>query len=358
MSLQSIHPSIAAIAAFWVVWAADPAWSQETATPTHVETAPIKFDLGPDGKIDTVAMNAQGNLLVGVSSAPAGRGVAPSGRAPGKPGKQTRGFGPGSERVAIQDEEGRVYAVKVVTPEGHTIATWPMTDGLATKMIHGAGDGGVYIGGNGKLARLDSKGTRTRIVDTDALTGSKAHTSGITANGKHVFVAFGSGNSLRATEDIYRFDLDLTNPRKIIEQQFGCCAHLDLDATAGDVLLVAENSRHRINRFDFDGKLLDRWGRRDRQNIAGFAACCNPVNVDFGPGGVLYTAESGVGRIKKYSPKGDYLGLVGYVDTTKYDGGSQLAAQSCYIPIEVDKDGKRIFVMDVRANIIRVLAPK
>jgi hypothetical protein len=71
---------------------------------------------------------------------------------------------------------------------------------------------------------------------------------------------------------------------------------------------------------------------------------------------VLYTAESGVGRVKKYSPDGKFLGLVGYVDTTKFDNGSQLAAQSCYIPIEVNHDASRIYVMDVRAAIIRVLA--
>jgi hypothetical protein len=43
------------------------------------------------------------------------------------------------------------------------------------------------------------------------------------------------------------------------------------------------------------------------------------VNFDFAPNGTLYTAESGVGRVKKYSPQGEFLGLVGYVDTTKFD---------------------------------------
>ena len=71
---------------------------------------------------------------------------------------------------------------------------------------------------------------------------------------------------------------------------------------------------------------------------------------------MLFTAESGVGRVKKYTADGKFLGLVGYVDTTKFDGGSPLAATSCYIPIEVNADASRIYVMDVRAAIIRVLA--
>jgi hypothetical protein len=79
------------------------------------------------------------------------------------------------------------------------------------------------------------------------------------------------------------------------------------------------------------------------------------VNVDFGADGVLYTAESGVGRVKKYSQTGEYLGLVGYVDTTKFDRGSRLASQSCYIPIEVGPNADRIYIMDVRANFVRIL---
>jgi hypothetical protein len=170
-------------------------------------------------------------------------------------------------------------------------------------------------------------------------------------------VAFGDGFSLRATEDIVRFNRDFSQPKLIVQQQFGCCSHLDLD-TQGDLLLIAENSRHRVNRVSFDGEKQDTWGQRDRESLAGFAACCNPVNFDFGPNGVLYTAESGVGRVKKYSADGKYLGMVGYVDTTEFDRGSRLASMSCYIPVEVNHDASRIYVMDVRAQIIRVLARK
>lgn len=74
-----------------------------------------------------------------------------------------------------------------------------------------------------------------------------------------------------------------------------------------DELLIAENSRHCVNRFDLDGKPLGKWGKRDRTGIEGFAACCNPVNIDIGPDNVLYTAESGIGRIKNTHPKASTL---------------------------------------------------
>ena len=120
-------------------------------------------------------------------------------------------------------------------------------------------------------------------------------------------------------------------------------------------LLVAENSRHRVNVFDIEGAKAGTWGSRDRSGIEGFAACCNPCNLDVDAAGTVYTFESGIGRVKRYSATGEYLGLVGYVDTTKFDKGSKLAAQSCYIPSEVSPDGKRIYVMDVRQHFIRVL---
>ncbi len=51
-------------------------------------------------------------------------------------------------------------------------------------------------------------------------------------------------------------------------------------------------------------------------------------------------------------------GVVGYVDTIKFQAANRTASLSCYIPVEISKDGKRFYVMDVRASIIRVLLPK
>jgi hypothetical protein len=285
-----------------------------------------------------------------------------SGRGPGSPGGSRdggRGMVPGvrgglQPRLSTGDE-GYTFALKVVDPAGKVLSTWPMTEGLQPKMIHGCDDGRVYVAGGGKVAEFSEEGRLVKMLDTDKVCGQMALASGLFVTDKEVFLALGMGNSTLATEDVYRLKRDLTEPKKIITRQFGCCSHIDLEVVNGE-LLVAENSRHRVNRFDFDGKLLGTWGRRDRQSLEGFAACCNPCNTDIGPGNVLFTAESGVGRVKKYTPTGEFLGLAGYVDTAKFDQGSQFAALSCYIPIEVSKDASRIYVMDVRANVIRVLA--
>jgi hypothetical protein len=326
------------------------AGADDDAGPTHVETEPIRIELGEDGKIETMAMDARGRLLLGVStSMPAGpdrlRPAPPAGR---------------PQRRQPPDDGPRNYAVKVVSQDGKVADTWALPEGLASKMIHACGDGAIYVCGGGRLALLDAEGkVQKQLAFADVLDGNYAgaHASGVTAGDDYFFLAFGDGFSLRATEDVVRFNRDLSSPKVIVQTQYGCCSHIDLDVKDG-LLLVAENSRHRVNRFTLDGERVDTWGRRDRTSIEGFAACCNPVNFDFGPGGVLYTAESGIGRVKRYTADGKYLGMVGYVDTTKFDGGSRLAAQSCYIPVEVADDGKRVYVMDVRAQIIRVLEQK
>ncbi|HBJ85764.1 MAG TPA: hypothetical protein DDZ88_18200 [Verrucomicrobiales bacterium] len=394
---------------------APPCVAQPSEQPTHKEIAPIQFPIGKDGLIKTISMNSKGNLLVGVSFLAETKAAADT-----KPNLITRlrnakdadawdkevaeatidelreamttadaatrsellAALPESKRGAIQqsmqsgragmrdvnpgarggispqlavDHAGHTYELKVVSPDGKVLATWAMSDGLMPKMIFGCPDSTVYVAGGGRLAQFTEDGKLVKMIDTDAVCGQMATASGLCADDRHVYLALGMGNSTRATEDLHRFNRDLTAPKMIVERQFGCCSHIDLRVAGGE-LLIAENSRHRVNLFDLDGKPKGTWGQRDRNSIEGFTACCNPCNIDFGPGGVLYTAESGVGRVKKYSPAGKFLGLVGYVDTTKFDGGSQLAAQSCYIPMEVNADASRIYVMDVRAAIIRVLA--
>ncbi len=306
--------------------------------PTHIEVAPIKVSLGSGGKIETMAMDHQQRLLLAVSSNAASRNSIRR--------RGARGPAPGE----------RQYSIKFVNDRGTVVDEWRLDDQVP-KMVHAMPDGDIYVAGMGRMTCYDASGRPKHSISfADLYDGylTEAHASGITANEDYVFLAFGDGWSLRATEEIHRFQRDLTGAKQVVERQYGCCAHLDLDIRNGE-LLIAENSRHRVNRFSLDGELLGRWGRRDRTSIKGFAACCNPVNFDFAADNVLYTAESGVGRVKKYSPDGEYLGLVGYVDTTKFDRGSRLAAQSCYIPIEIGPNADRIYVMDVRANFVRVL---
>jgi hypothetical protein len=122
---------------------------------------------------------------------------------------------------------------------------------------------------------------------------------------------------------------------------------MDIQAYGGD-LYVAENSRHRVCRFDREGKEVWTWGESDRNGKEGFEGCCNPMNLRFTPNGDILTAESGVGVIKRFSPKGEYQGVVG---KARLQGGCK------HVAIAATPDGSHLYMLDITQERIAVLSP-
>lgn len=181
--------------------------------------------------------------------------------------------------------------------------------------------------------------------------------SGIAVTDNDVFVAFGSGWSMGSKSKLFRFDRDLENPQVLAEGLRGCCQRCDAVARDG-ILYLAENAVHRVVAYDRQGEVLDKWGQRSRTAIEGFGSCCNPMNLCFDAHGVLYTAESGTARVKRYSLDGEYLGLVGYVGTHRFTRTGGVASSCSNISIAVTPDGSRVYVMDIKNKLIRVLQKK
>ena len=246
--------------------------------------------------------------------------------------------------------------------------------GFGPEALDVAADGTIYCGGHGKLAKLDATGKVLATADvpdtaasedTDVMkrrartTGveSRLRVSGITVVGKEVFVAFGTGWSTPSTSKLFRFDRALGKPELIAEGLRGCCQRLDITARDGQ-LYIAENTAFRVVRMDRDGKRLGHWGKKSRDGLEGFGACCNPMNIAFGPDGVLYTAEAGPGRIKRFTTDGKFLGLVGYAGVKRFARAGSLAASCSNIAIAVTPDGRRVYVMDYKGKRIRVLEKK
>ena len=67
------------------------------------------------------------------------------------------------------------------------------------------------------------------------------------------------------------------------------------------------------------------------------------MNVAFGPGEAIYTAEDDTGRIKRYSADGKLLGLVGAVELKP-------GCKNC--SIAVSSDGSRVYMLDITRNLI------
>ena len=81
--------------------------------------------------------------------------------------------------------------------------------------------------------------------------------------------------------------------------------------------------------------------------MVGFGSCCNPMNLRIGPGGEVYTAEATLGRIKRFSRDGEFLGLVGSANITP---GCQ------HVAIAVSKTGDRVYMLDAPRHQIIIFA--
>ncbi|HEX2473429.1 MAG TPA: hypothetical protein VHK01_01710 [Lacipirellulaceae bacterium] len=141
---------------------------------------------------------------------------------------------------------------------------------------------------------------------------------------------------------IWKTDDQFENAKSIVTELRGCCGQMDVKANANGVY-VAENSRHRVCRYDSEGTLVTAWGEGARSGLEGFGSCCNPMNVAFGPDAVVYTAEDNTGRIKRYSPDGKLLSWVGNVDLVP-------GCKNC--SIAVNHDGSQVYMLDITRNHI------
>jgi sugar lactone lactonase YvrE len=170
---------------------------------------------------------------------------------------------------------------------------------------------------------------------------AKLAASSLSVAGQDVFLA------TRALEgygfDVWRTDDRFENAKKIVTGLRGCCGQMDVQANENGVY-VAENARHRVCLYDREGEMLREWGSRARTGIEGFGGCCNPMNVAFGANNDVYTAESTTGRVKRHSPAGELLGLVGSVE---------IVPGCKKVSIAVSPDGSRVYMLDItRTHIV------
>lgn len=171
----------------------------------------------------------------------------------------------------------------------------------------------------------------------------KTKVASISASGDAVFIAcnmpVGHGYA------VWRMTPEFTDGEKIVTDLSGCCGQMDVQVNE-DGVFVAENSRKRVRRFDASGKSICDWGKSS-EGVDGFGSCCNPMNLAFGADGVVYTAEDTTGRIKRYSPDGELLSVVGAADVVP----------GCKkVSIGVDATGDRVYMLDITRNNVAVLS--
>ncbi len=167
----------------------------------------------------------------------------------------------------------------------------------------------------------------------------------VSANEKEVYLVCGETEGYGY--GLWRMDLDLKNPKKVMASLSGCCGQMDVQCCGGDIV-VAENTKHRFARYDRDGKELATGGKRGKETDPGcFGGCCNPMNVK-GVGEDVLTAES-EGLIKRFGPTGEFKGIVGAVAIA---GGCKNVA------VGANADASRIYFCDQPGGRVLILAKK
>jgi sugar lactone lactonase YvrE len=181
-------------------------------------------------------------------------------------------------------------------------------------------------------------------VGVRQLIANQMRIASISASRDEVF--FACSSSTGSGFDVWRTSYTFTDAKKIGEGLRGCCGQLDVQANDNGIY-VAENTRHRVRGFSRDGRQLLEFGSRERGRDDTFDGCCNPMNVAFGDDGSVYTAESGSGRVKRFSSNGTFMQLVGQVE---------LVPGCKKVSIAVSPRGDRVYMLDITRGHIVVMS--
>jgi hypothetical protein len=266
--------------------------------------------------------------------------------------------------------------IRVFSPEGKFLKDIPLP--VAPGAICVDPEGGIFVGGGGRLLQLDAQGKVLLAVDSPVakapdsrrkqaeemlmlkqiseedketylrqLEEQRGIVTGIAVTSQDVFVACPSPNDLGFA--VYRLDRQLAKPKLFVDKLRGCCGQMDIQAH-GDKLWIAHNARHRVQCLDREGKEISQFGKAGKVKPDQFGGCCEPKNLRFTATGEILAAESGPPTcIKKFSHDGKFLGVVAVL---KSDG-------NCVrVSVDVSPDGKRFYLLDTVQNAIRVFGTK
>lgn len=189
----------------------------------------------------------------------------------------------------------------------------------------------------------DPEQQKQQLQQTMSSLASRQRTiNAVSANEQYVFVTCAASKGYGYA--VWRTDLNFENGQQIVDGLRGCCGQMDVQC-CGDELIVAENSRHRVVRFDAEGKETIKFGKRSRDGEGeGFGSCCNPMNTRL-VGEQLYVAESD-GTVKLFDRDGAFKEVIG---RAKVEPGCKSSI------VAADSTGDRVYYFDVNHSAICVL---
>jgi sugar lactone lactonase YvrE len=275
--------------------------------------------------------------------------IAGRGEAPGRFAESLRG-------LAV-DAQDRLYAVgdsKVVvfSPGGAVERSW------ATKLpgycVAVAPDGTVYVGQEGQVQLFAADGTpgdtwrdgdRLGVISSIGLTDDAVLLGDATARCIHRYerssTKLNSSTKFNfALPDRFVSDIGKNNRMRGFMLPNG---HMDFAVDGQAVIHAAHSGKHRVERYDLDGKLLGQFGRFDGTDPVGFPGCCNPTNLALTVEGQVVVTEKASPRVKVYDADGKLRAHFGEQD---FDANCR------NMDVAVDTRG-RVYVIDtVRLQVV------
>lgn len=252
---------------------------------------------------------------------------------------------PAALRGIAIDEADSIYAavdasIGVYESGGTLERQW-----ATAKAAHGVAvdaEGLVHVGEYGQVERFTRQGKLVGVLRDERL----GLVTTIGFSGKSLLLADASHRAIRRYDRGGKFlnDIGKDNPTRGFMIPNG---HLDFAVDSDGIIHAASSGKHRVERYNVDGKLLGRFGKFTGRNAVGFSGCCNPTNIALLEGGDVVVTVKVPPRAKIYDSTGKLLALVGV-------GAFEPNCKN--MDVAVDSRG-RIHVVDTVKSEILVFVP-
>ena len=191
--------------------------------------------------------------------------------------------------------------VKSFSPAGEFLGRFETRDAAWSVAVD---EDSLWLGMQGRLERVDLQGNLIAAID-DArlglLTGVAAHAGRLlAADATHKCLhLFQDGRWLRQVGD----DVNTRGfmfPNGVLTVAFD---------PRNPSFIVAHPQKHRVERYDLDGKLIGKFGRFGHDDPADFGGCCNPTTCAVTPAGLVLVSEKAPPHVKVFNPEGEFLAM-------------------------------------------------
>ncbi len=249
------------------------------------------------------------------------------------------------------DAAGRIYAgggttVVVMDAQGGIIRQIRVEGKVSCLAVDT--DERLYVGLGHSVHRFEANGDPAGLfceLSPDAIITSLAVADG------GVFVADANGRT------VHRFSRD-GSPASVIDGKTGLTdgpgfvipsPYFDIAPGQGGTLWIVNPGLHRLEEYNFNGERIAVWPQRPGMGVEDFCGCCNPAHIARLRDGSIITSEKGLARIKVYTSRGRFTGVVATPEQfDRHELGRDLAVDS----------NDRILVADPARCQVRVFERK